>query len=162
MPSYDSVSLEGTGKRGGQNGSSTGTSKVDGNGRSATNGRATNSGSTLVRRGDPVETKINGAVISNGSATRRIVVRAPVQLPVIEESLRVLPSDEGFSWSRSNYSRLQRTIDVWSFVLALRARVFLLDTKWTYLGGFTEEKKVCIVGFVHFAFAACLAMETHR
>ncbi|CAM6098327.1 unnamed protein product [Calypogeia fissa] len=143
---FDSVSLDGAIKGApngvsGQNGSSTRTSTVNGNGRSASNGRATSNGSTLIRQGNPGETKVNGAAIANGASIMKIVVRAPVQLPVIEEGLRVLPSDEGFSWSRSNYNRLQRTIDVWSFVLALRARVFFLDTKWTYPGGFTEEKK---------------------
>lgn len=59
-----------------------------------------------------------------------------------EGAFRVLPSDEGFSWARDDYSTTQRQIDVWSFVLTLRARVWFLDSKWTYLGGFTEEKQV--------------------
>lgn len=58
-----------------------------------------------------------------------------------DDNVKVLPSDESFSWSKDNYSTLQRTIDVWSFVLSLRARVFLDDAKWSFIGGFSEEKQ---------------------
>lgn len=63
------------------------------------------------------------------------------ELPPLEE-LKVLPSDEGFSWANENYSSWQRSIDVWSFVLSLRVRVLLDNAKWAYVGGFTEEKQV--------------------
>ncbi|KAK4386319.1 protein ACTIVITY OF BC1 COMPLEX kinase, chloroplastic, partial [Sesamum angolense] len=58
------------------------------------------------------------------------------------EGLNVLPSDEGFSWANENYNSVQRTIDVWSFVIALRVRVLLDNAKWTYIGGFTDDKQV--------------------
>ncbi|OVA20124.1 UbiB domain [Macleaya cordata] len=57
------------------------------------------------------------------------------------EELKVLPSDEGFSWANENYNAWQRTIDVWSFVLSLRVRVILDNAKWAFIGGFTEEKQ---------------------
>lgn len=63
------------------------------------------------------------------------------ELPPIEE-LKVLPSDEGFSWASNNYNSVQRSIDVWSFVLSLRVRVLFDNAKWSYIGGFTEEKQV--------------------
>lgn len=54
----------------------------------------------------------------------------------------VLPADATqFSWAREDYSRTQRTIQTWSFVLSLRARLFLLDAAWSYPGGMTVEKK---------------------
>ncbi|CAL5196080.1 unnamed protein product [Lathyrus oleraceus] len=62
------------------------------------------------------------------------------ELPPLEE-LKVLPSDEGFSWANENYSSWQRSIDVWSFVLSLRVHVLLDNAKWAYVGGFTEEKQ---------------------
>ncbi|KAI9084622.1 hypothetical protein K1719_033404 [Acacia pycnantha] len=62
------------------------------------------------------------------------------ELPPLEE-LKVLPTDESFSWANENYNSLQRSIDVWSFVLSLRIRVLLDNAKWAYLGGFTEEKQ---------------------
>ncbi|KAA8524878.1 hypothetical protein F0562_011301 [Nyssa sinensis] len=55
--------------------------------------------------------------------------------------LMVLPSDEGFSWANENYNSIQRSVDVWSFVLSLQVRVLLDNAKWTYLGGFSEDKQ---------------------
>lgn len=63
------------------------------------------------------------------------------ELPPLED-LKVLPSDEGFSWASENYNSWQRSIDVWSFVISFRIRVLLDNAKWAYLGGFTEEKQV--------------------
>ncbi|XP_070007129.1 protein ACTIVITY OF BC1 COMPLEX KINASE 7, chloroplastic isoform X2 [Nicotiana tabacum] len=97
---------------------------------------------------------VNGAEIVNGSTQRingasivkRVAAPAPVkkqkskELPPVE-GLKVLPSDEGFSWANENYNSVQRSIDVWSFVLSLRVRVFLDNAKWTYVGGFTEDKQ---------------------
>ncbi|KAM0942588.1 putative ABC-type Cd(2+) transporter [Dioscorea sansibarensis] len=57
------------------------------------------------------------------------------------EDLKVLPSDENFSWAKENYSSWQRTIDVWSFVLSLRVRVLFDNAKWAYPDGFTEDKQ---------------------
>ncbi|KAF8409743.1 hypothetical protein HHK36_005822 [Tetracentron sinense] len=65
--------------------------------------------------------------------------RPSKEIPVMEE-LKVLPSDESFSWANDNYNTWQRTIDVWSFVLSLRVRVLLDNAKWAYVGGFTEDK----------------------
>lgn len=53
-----------------------------------------------------------------------------------------LPSAEGFSWANENYNFIQRNIDVWSFIISLRLRVLLDNAKWTYIGGFTEDKQV--------------------
>ncbi|KAK4492911.1 hypothetical protein RD792_000238 [Penstemon davidsonii] len=79
---------------------------------------------------------VNGTrVVKGGSLVKRD------GLPPIE-GLKVLPSDEGFSWANENYNSAQRTIDVWSFVLSLRVRVLLDNAKWSYIGGFTEEKHV--------------------
>lgn len=63
------------------------------------------------------------------------------ELPLVEE-LKVLPSDESFSWANENYNSWQRTIDVWSFVLSLRLHVLFDNAKWAYLGGFSEDKQV--------------------
>lgn len=86
-------------------------------------------GASLVRRDPtPALTKTTKPTISN-------------ELPPLEE-LKVLPSDEGFSWANENYSSWQRSIDVWSFVLSLRVRVLFDNAKWAYPGGFTEEKQI--------------------
>lgn len=99
---------------------------------------------------DKVE-KVNGAVVNRSSIVKRnpttpalakaTKYRTSKELPPVEE-LKVLPSDEGFSWANENYNSWQRSIDVWSFVLSLRIRVLFDNAKWAYSGGFTEEKQV--------------------
>ncbi|XP_020551292.1 uncharacterized protein LOC105167405 [Sesamum indicum] len=91
---------------------------------------------------------VNGVnVVKGGSLVKKDptppLLRSPraKELPPVE-GLNVLPSDEGFSWANENYNSVQRTIDVWSFVIALRVRVFLDNAKWTYIGGFTDDKQV--------------------
>ncbi|KAK8971721.1 hypothetical protein V6N11_081423 [Hibiscus sabdariffa] len=121
------------------------------------NGRAVKMvpASEVVKRKAPATgkvEKVNGAkqVINGASIVRRnnspsLVNNKPIskvskELPPLEE-LKVLPSDENFSWANENYSTLQRTIDVWSFVISLRVRVLLDNAKWAYAGGFTEDKQ---------------------
>ncbi|XP_010069706.2 protein ACTIVITY OF BC1 COMPLEX KINASE 7, chloroplastic [Eucalyptus grandis] len=87
---------------------------------------------------------LNGASIvkkkPNLSLVKTPKVRDTKQFPPVDE-LKVLPSDEGFSWANENYSSWQRNIDVWSFVLSLRVRVLFDNAKWAYLGGFSEDKQ---------------------
>ncbi|XP_042498334.1 protein ACTIVITY OF BC1 COMPLEX KINASE 7, chloroplastic isoform X2 [Macadamia integrifolia] len=87
---------------------------------------------------------INGTSIVKKNNASALVeapkIRGSKELRFIEE-LKVLPSDEGFSWANENYSSWHRTIDVWSFVLSLRIRVLLDNAKWAYIGGFTEDKR---------------------
>lgn len=66
--------------------------------------------------------------------------RAPITVSLVEKQ-KVLPSDETFSWANENYSGWQRNIDIWSIALSLRLRVILDNAKWTYFGGFTEDKQ---------------------
>ncbi|XP_022985714.1 protein ACTIVITY OF BC1 COMPLEX KINASE 7, chloroplastic-like [Cucurbita maxima] len=87
---------------------------------------------------------INGTNVVKRSPSPPLVKRTNVtdskKLPPIE-GLKVLPSDEGFSWANENYNSFQRSIDVWSFVISLRVRVFLENAKWTYAGGFEDKQK---------------------
>lgn len=88
---------------------------------------------------------VNGASLVKREASPPLVkspkTRESKEFPSSED-LKVLPSDESFSWASENYNSVQRSIDVWSFVLSLRVRVLLDNAKWAYLGGFTEEKQV--------------------
>ncbi len=45
-----------------------------------------------------------------------------------------IPLDYQYTWAQDSYSKRQRTVDTWSFVLLLRARLFLLDKPWSYPG----------------------------
>lgn len=89
---------------------------------------------------------VNGASLVKKDTASAMVkspkIRTPKELPLPPvEELKVLPSDEGFSWAKENYNSWQRSIDVWSFVLSLRVRVLLDNAKWAYIGGFTEDKQ---------------------
>ncbi|CAA2981550.1 uncharacterized aarF domain-containing kinase At1g79600, chloroplastic [Olea europaea subsp. europaea] len=49
----------------------------------------------------------------------------------------------GGRWSRfKTYSTIQRTLEIWGFVLTFLFRVWLNNQKFSYRGGMTEEKKV--------------------
>ena len=89
---------------------------------------------------------VNGASIVKRESSAAALVkstkgRGTKELPPIE-GLKVLPSDESFSWANENYNSVQRSIDVWSFVLSLRVRVLFDNAKWSYFDGFTEDKQV--------------------
>jgi predicted unusual protein kinase regulating ubiquinone biosynthesis (AarF/ABC1/UbiB family) len=45
-----------------------------------------------------------------------------------------------YRWNRKNYSRNRRRFDIWVFVLALLFKLWSNGKKWTYSGGYTEEK----------------------
>ncbi|PWA68464.1 Protein kinase-like domain-containing protein [Artemisia annua] len=112
---------------------------------------------TMVSTSDVVNNKqtagiVNGStkVVNGTSLVRRATTPPLVKSVKVREStgfppsedLRVLPSDESFSWANENYNSVQRSIDVWSFVLSLRVRVLFDNAKWAYPGGFTEDKQV--------------------
>ncbi|HEY9622026.1 MAG TPA: AarF/ABC1/UbiB kinase family protein [Crinalium sp.] len=48
---------------------------------------------------------------------------------------------KAYRWSRENYSRQKRYLDIWSFVLKLLAAQWAYNKAWTYTGGMTDEKK---------------------
>ncbi|KZV32824.1 hypothetical protein F511_24070 [Dorcoceras hygrometricum] len=87
---------------------------------------------------------VNGVNVVNGSSLVKTNPALPpvrsTGLPPIE-GMKVLPTDEDFSWANENYNSIQRSIDVWSFVISLRVRVLLDNAKWTYIRGFTEDKQ---------------------
>ncbi|KAL9270624.1 ACTIVITY OF BC1 COMPLEX KINASE 7, chloroplastic-like protein [Drosera capensis] len=87
---------------------------------------------------------VNGTSIVKKGSTPGLVAKPKAKefagLPPVEE-LKVLPSDEGFSWANENYNSVQRSIDVWSFVISLRVRVLFDNAKWAYFGGFSEDNQ---------------------
>ncbi|KDO50943.1 hypothetical protein CISIN_1g006291mg [Citrus sinensis] len=86
---------------------------------------------------------VNGSVVKRKSSSA--LVRTPKgkglkELPPIGE-LKDTLSHQNFSWSNENYNSLQRSVDIWLFVISFYIRIQLDDTKWTYFGGFMEEKQ---------------------
>eukprot|EP00850_Spirogloea_muscicola_P018201 SM000164S02263 [mRNA] locus=s164:175492:181328:- [translate_table: standard] len=71
-----------------------------------------------------------------------VLAPAASRLAPVAGGLQDLPSDAAFKWARDNYSKRQRAADIWAFVLSLRARLWLLDAKWTYPGGFSTEAQL--------------------
>ncbi|MGB3571424.1 MAG: AarF/ABC1/UbiB kinase family protein [Phormidesmis sp.] len=49
--------------------------------------------------------------------------------------------DGDYRWNRGTYSRPQRFIDIWSFVIKLLAKRWLYNKAWTYGGTITPEKQ---------------------
>ena len=49
--------------------------------------------------------------------------------------------DGDYRWNKGSYSRPQRFIDIWSFVLKLLAKRWLYNKAWTYGGTITPEKQ---------------------
>lgn len=99
----------------------------------------------LVKNKPPFKQTVNGStqIVLNRESkalVKSVKVKEPTGFPPSEE-LKVLPSDESFSWANENYNSVQRSIDVWSFVLSLRVRVLFDNAKWAYPGGFTEDKQ---------------------
>jgi len=96
-----------------------------------------------------MRTKVSpGAVVRMAAAEAASMVRSrnetrlPEEPVAIEAHFRDLrPLDEDFEWSKESYNKVLRSISIWRFILSTRARLALLDAKWSYPGGFTEEKK---------------------
>ncbi len=47
---------------------------------------------------------------------------------------------KAYRWNRKNYSRIRRRFDIWVFVLTFLFEMWCNGKKWTYRGGYTEEK----------------------
>jgi hypothetical protein len=123
-------------------------SAVNGSTKVLINGSANaidNSSSKAVINGTP-KVAVNGTSLVKSSKTSLVKTQKQVRPKddPFQEELKVLPSDEGFSWAKDNYNSVQRSIDIWSFVLSLRVRVLFDNAKWAYPGGFSEEKQVCV------------------
>ena len=50
-------------------------------------------------------------------------------------------SDGDYRWNKGTYSRPQRFIDIWSFVLKLLGKRWLYNKAWSYGGSITPEKQ---------------------
>lgn len=127
------------------NGSPNGT--VNGSTKAPINGSAKSiiNGSTKVVINGTPKMAVNGTSLVKGSKMSSLVKtqkHTRFNDDPFQEELKVLPSDEGFSWAKDNYNSVQRSIDIWSFVLSFRVRVLFDNAKWAYPGGFSEEKQV--------------------
>lgn len=49
--------------------------------------------------------------------------------------------DKSYRWSRENYSKNRRFVDIWGFVLTLMLVQWRYNRAWTYPGGMTDAKR---------------------
>nr|ADN14526.1 ABC-1 domain protein [Gloeothece verrucosa PCC 7822] len=54
--------------------------------------------------------------------------------------MRPEAAKSSYRWNRENYSVNRRRFDIWRFVLLLLLKLTLNGKKWSYIGGYTEEK----------------------
>ncbi|MDV3001280.1 MAG: putative protein kinase UbiB [Chroococcopsis gigantea SAG 12.99] len=56
------------------------------------------------------------------------------------EMARLEVAKSSYRWNRENYSVNRRRLDIWRFVLTLLYQFWLNGKKWSYAGGYSEEK----------------------
>jgi predicted unusual protein kinase regulating ubiquinone biosynthesis (AarF/ABC1/UbiB family) len=64
-----------------------------------------------------------------------------VPLPSSNNEMPTLEvAKSSYRWNRDNYSVNRRRLDIWRFVLTLLGQFWLNGKKWSYSGGYSEEK----------------------
>lgn len=111
------------------------TTTSNGNGNGSSSSSQNRSGGTTVLARVPVPAT---RMVTSAAAEAAAMVR---MRPGGEVEEYALPMDTDFKWAKDSYSKTQRTVDTWVFFAVFRTRLALLDQKWSYPGGFTEEKK---------------------
>jgi predicted unusual protein kinase regulating ubiquinone biosynthesis (AarF/ABC1/UbiB family) len=57
-----------------------------------------------------------------------------------KRSLEIESTKKSYRWNKKNYSQTRRRLDIWAFVLTLSFKLWRNSRKWTYAGGYSEEK----------------------
>lgn len=81
-----------------------------------------------------------GAMQSDGKQNGTSSFKKTMMVAGFEETTE-LRQNYSYTWAKDDYSASKRTLDTWSFVLTLRARLWLLEQPWSYPGGMNDEKK---------------------
>ncbi|PSP02244.1 MAG: hypothetical protein BRC47_08135 [Cyanobacteria bacterium QS_7_48_42] len=58
-----------------------------------------------------------------------------------QRSAQPKQNQSSYRWNRRNYSRNRRRFDIWVFVFKLLFKLWLEGKHWSYVGGYTEDKK---------------------
>lgn len=66
--------------------------------------------------------------------------RSPHGVRITPGEGRLLPAASSYRWNRPNYSRNRRRIEIWSFVGRFLFELWLNQRKWSYRGGYSDEK----------------------
>ena len=58
-----------------------------------------------------------------------------------ERSLNTIEAaKKSYRWNKKNYSHTRRRLDIWRFVFTLSFKLWRNNRKWTYTGGYSQEK----------------------
>lgn len=77
---------------------------------------------------------------SPSASIQRSIAESTAMDDAQEQNIRFY-GDKSYRWSRENYSRQRRYIDIWTFVLRLMAAQWAYNKSWSYPGGMTDEAK---------------------
>ncbi len=59
----------------------------------------------------------------------------------LQKRNRLEQGKKSYRWNRQNYSRSRRKIDIWLFVGTFLFQLWWDNKKWTYVGGYSDEKR---------------------
>ncbi len=77
---------------------------------------------------------------SNQSVSARVAPEVAASTLAEKETKPMVSAKKSYRWNRSKYSRNRRRLDIWVFVFTFLFKIWRNNRKWTYAGGFTEEK----------------------
>lgn len=101
---------------------------------------SSNAGLVLARRNVSTLTAVQTAAAGASSALQSREQLADIVVADVRDASD-FPTDVDFKWAQDSYNVTQRNIDTWLFFGTFRARLWLLDQKWSYPGGFTDAKR---------------------
>jgi predicted unusual protein kinase regulating ubiquinone biosynthesis (AarF/ABC1/UbiB family) len=74
-----------------------------------------------------------------------LVTAEPREAPASTSTLPDMPTsyspDKAYRWNSDRYSRRRRKFDIWYFVLSFLNSSWLEGKKWSYIGGYSDEKR---------------------
>ncbi|KAF8066232.1 ABC1K7 [Scenedesmus sp. PABB004] len=107
-----------------------------GGGGSGSNGTGT--GLVLARQPVSALAAVQTAAAGGASSLRS---RDRIAAAIAESSQRDFLGEADYKWAQDSYNVTQRNVDTWAFFVVFRTRLWLLDQKWSYAGGMTDEKR---------------------
>ena len=78
---------------------------------------------------------------SDHSSAHSLLSMSTSSTPTLNQSsLRPETGKKSYRWNQKKYSRNRRRVDIWIFVFTMSVKFWRNNQKWTYAGGFSEDK----------------------
>ena len=74
--------------------------------------------------------------------TSKYLESSPETAPALSSSIKPEAGKKLYRWNSENYSSFRRRVDIWTFVLLLLFKLWRNSKKWSYSGGFEQEKLI--------------------